>query len=87
MKLKASAKISFGTETDIFALVLSKKAPKALPSGLPAKTKSTLAGILKDEKFSAKEGRIILIRSLDLLPSKWIALVGGGDGSPSAGTD
>jgi len=84
MKLKASAKTSFGTETDIFALVLSKRAPKSLPEGLPSKTKASLASILKDEKFSAKEGRIILIRSLGLLPSKWIALVGGGDGSPNA---
>ena len=84
MKIKISTERTFGTDTDIFAIVFSKKSATALPSELDPGLAKHLSSVLKKDKFAAKAGQMITVRSLGNLPSQWILLVGGADGSPNA---
>jgi len=84
MKIKISTERTFGTDTDIFAVVLSKKASKSLPEELDAGLANELSRVLKADKFNAKAGQLIAVRPLGGLQAKWILLVGGADGSPNA---
>ena len=84
MQIKVSSERSFGSKMDIYALVLAEKGSKSLPSELGQDIQAPLLNLLKEDKFSAKAGKLIAVRSLGMLPSKWVLLVGGGNGSPVA---
>ena len=84
MKIKLSAEANFSSPTDVVAIVLAQKSSKSLPSALDGTLSSALNSVLKDEKFDGKAGKVVTFRPLGMLPSKWLLVVGGGDGGAGA---